>query len=74
MKHSVLIAGHATSITLEPEFWDALKEIAAADGKSLNALVEAVDATRTGNLSSALRLFVLKRLQDRAGRGLNAIS
>ena len=64
MKHSVLIAGHATSITLEPEFWDALKEIALADGKSLNALVEAVDATRTGNLSSALRLFVLKRLQD----------
>lgn len=66
MKHSVLIAGHATSITLEPEFWDALKEIAAADGKSLNALVEVVDATRTGNLSSALRLFVLRRLQQRA--------
>ena len=66
MKHSVLIAGHATSITLEPEFWDALKEIAAADGKSLNALVEVVDATRTGNLSSALRLFVLRRLQERA--------
>lgn len=67
MKHSVLIAGHATSITLEPEFWDALKEIAASDGRSLNALVEAVDATRTGNLSSALRLFVLRRLQNRAG-------
>lgn len=67
MKHSVLIAGHATSITLEPEFWDALKEIAALDGKSLNALVETVDATRTGNLSSALRLFVLRRLQNRAG-------
>ena len=65
MKHSVLIAGHATSITLEPEFWDALKEIAATDGKSLNAVVEAVDAARSGNLSSALRLFVLRRLQSR---------
>ena len=65
MKHSVLIAGHATSITLEPEFWGALKEIAATDGKSLNAVVEAVDAARSGNLSSALRLFVLRRLQSR---------
>jgi predicted DNA-binding ribbon-helix-helix protein len=62
-KHSVLVAGHATSITLEPEFWDALKEIAAAEGRSLNALVEEVDREREGNLSSALRLFVLRRLK-----------
>ena len=63
VKHSVLIAGHATSVTLEPEFWEALKEIAAAERKSLNALVQEVDRERSGNLSSALRLFVLRRLR-----------
>jgi len=62
-KRSVLIAGHATSISLEAEFWDALKEIAEARETSLNALVAEVDGQRQGNLSSALRVFVLKSLQ-----------
>ncbi len=62
-KHSILIAGHATSISLEEEFWAALRQIAAADGVSLNRLVADVDSARDGNLSSALRLFVLRRLQ-----------
>lgn len=58
-KRSVLIEGHATSFSLEAEFWAALKEIARRRGLSLNQLVAGVDATRAGNLSSALRVFVL---------------
>ena len=58
-KRSVMIAGHPTSVTLEEPFWDAMKELAAAEGVSVNALIERIDATRTGNLSSALRVYVL---------------
>lgn len=57
-KRSVLIAGHATSLSLEEPFWQDLAAIAARRGVSLNALVAAVDAQRAGNLSSALRLFI----------------
>lgn len=59
----MVIAGHATSVSLEVEFWDALKAIAGKRGTSLNALVAAIDGTRQGNLSSALRVFVLRDLQ-----------
>ena len=59
-KRSVLIAGHATSLSLETEFWSALQEVARKRGLSLNRLVASVDATRAGNLSSALRVFVLE--------------
>lgn len=58
-KRSVVIAGHATSLSLEAEFWAALQEIARRRGLSLNRLVASVDAGRAGNLSSALRVFVL---------------
>lgn len=58
-KRSVLIAGHPTSLSLEAEFWSALREIARRRGQSLNQLVAGVDAKRRGNLSSALRVFVL---------------
>ena len=58
-KRSILIAGHATSLSLETEFWLALQEIARQRGVSLNRLVASVDAGRAGNLSSALRVFVL---------------
>jgi len=64
-KRSVLIAGHATSVSLEVAFWDALKDIAARRGASLNALVAEIDGERQGNLSSALRVFVLRELQAR---------
>jgi predicted DNA-binding ribbon-helix-helix protein len=63
MKRSIRIARHNTSISLEPEFWDELKAICLQDNLSLNQLVSQVDASRKGNLSSALRLFVLKRLK-----------
>jgi len=59
-KRSVLIAGHATSLSLEAEFWAALQEIARRRGLSLNRLVASVDAERRSNLSSALRVFVLE--------------
>ena len=62
-KHSVVIAGHATSVSLEEAFWDALKQLAASDGRSLGALIEEVDRDRAGNLSSALRVYVLRRLR-----------
>jgi predicted DNA-binding ribbon-helix-helix protein len=67
IKRSVRIAGHRTSIALETEFWDALKEIAAAGRISLSALIAQVDAKRgEANLSRALRLHVLAYFKDRA--------
>lgn len=57
-KRSVVIAGHATSLSLEEEFWRDLQAVARGRAMSLNALVAMVDATREGNLSSALRLFI----------------
>jgi predicted DNA-binding ribbon-helix-helix protein len=57
-KRSVVIAGHRTSLSLEEPFWRDLGDVARARGLSLNALVASVDASRAGNLSSALRLFL----------------
>lgn len=64
-KISVLIAGrHTTSITLEEEFLTALKKIAKAQEKSVNDLVTEIDADRKEkNLSSAVRVYILKTLQ-----------
>ena len=59
-KRSVSIAGHATSVSMEDAFWQRLSAIAKAEGISMNALIRSVDEQRTGNLSSALRVFVLK--------------
>jgi predicted DNA-binding ribbon-helix-helix protein len=59
-KRSIVIANHKTSVSLEDKFWDSLKEIAVERGMTLGALVAAIDAGREhGNLSSAIRLFVL---------------
>ena len=59
-KRSVLIAGHRTSVSLEDAFWKALKEIAAGRAMTLSDLVAVIDSERQhGNLSSAIRLFVL---------------
>ena len=65
-KRSVVVAGHRTSVSLEAEFWSELKAIAAERKQSINELVETVDRGRSGNLSSALRLFVLAELRRRA--------
>ena len=57
-KRSVIVAGHATSLSLEEPFWQDLRAVARGRGTSLNALISAVDRERRGNLSSALRLFI----------------
>ncbi len=59
-KRSVTVAGHRTSVSLEAAFWRALGEIARARGRSINQLIAEIDRTRTGNLSSAIRVFVLR--------------
>jgi predicted DNA-binding ribbon-helix-helix protein len=60
VKRSIVIAGHKTSVSLEDAFWDALKEIAASRKATLSDLVASIDSGRMqGNLSSAIRLFVL---------------
>ena len=65
-KRSVTLKGHATSVSLEDEYWAELKRLAEADGLSLGALVERIDGKRgTANLSSALRLAVLADLKRR---------
>ncbi len=66
-KRSVEIAGHRTSLSLEEAFWWALKRIAAQDGVSINRLIARIDRERAGNLSSAVRIYVLERLEDEAG-------
>ena len=64
-KRSIVIAGHKTSVSLEDEFWDSLKEIAVERGMTLGALVAAIDGNRQhANLSSAIRLFVLGVYRD----------
>lgn len=59
-KRSVTVAGHRTSVSLESAFWDALAEIARARGLSINRLIADIDRERAGNLSSAIRVFVLR--------------
>jgi len=68
-KRSLTVAGHATSLSLEDEFWRDLRLLARERGLSLNALVASVDAERKGNLSSALRLFVLECYRSGELRG-----
>jgi len=60
VKRSIVIGGHKTSVSLEDAFWRGLKEIAGARDMTLSDLVAAIDTDRQhGNLSSAIRLFVL---------------
>ena len=61
-KHSLVVAGHRTSISLEDAFWSGLRRIAATERRALANLVAEIDATRgDANLSSAIRVFVLER-------------
>jgi predicted DNA-binding ribbon-helix-helix protein len=67
VKRSVLVAGHATSVSVEEPFWLGLKDMAVARGVSLNALIASIDNDRrTGNLSSAIRLAVLDHYRAQA--------
>lgn len=62
VKRSVMIAGHASSVSIEKPFWEALKSIAKKQGKSLNQIVTEIDKARGTNLSSAIRLYVLNEI------------
>ena len=67
-KRSVLVAGHRTSVSLENAFWDALGSIARAKGVSMSRLITEIDLGRQGNLSSAIRVYVLGELAAADGR------
>ena len=69
LKRSVTIAGHRTSVSLEPEFWQALTDIAAERERPLAGLIDEIDKRegRDKNLSSALRLFVLAYYRAKKG-------
>ena len=67
VKRSIVIAGHKTSVSLEDAFWSGLKEIAQLENMTLSTMVDKIDTGRSqGNLSSAIRLFVLDGLRARA--------
>jgi len=66
-KRSITIAGHATSISLEAPFWDAIKDIAAQQDMSPQDLIAEIDnSTRMASLSSAIRVYILSWYQDKA--------
>jgi predicted DNA-binding ribbon-helix-helix protein len=70
IKRSIVIAGHKTSVSLEDAFWKGLKEIALSRRATLSDLVAAIDSERQhGNLSSAIRLFVLDHYRLRTVEG-----
>lgn len=69
VKHSLSIAGHRTSISLESAFWEEFKRIANARGEPIASLVASIDAGRgTANLSSAIRVFVLNATRKQVSR------
>jgi len=68
VKRSIVIAGHKTSVSLEDAFWKGLKEIAGNREATLSDLVASIDTDRRhGNLSSAIRLFVLDHYRTQIG-------
>jgi predicted DNA-binding ribbon-helix-helix protein len=72
IKHTIVIGGHKTSITLEDAFWSSLKAIAQDQGATVAQTVTEIDRMRQGiNLSSAIRLFVLEHVRT---HGINGSS
>ena len=66
VKRSIVITGHKTSVSLEDAFWTGLKDIATSRNMTLSELVASIDGDRRqGNLSSAIRLFVLDHYRGR---------
>ena len=68
VKHSLTLRGHRTSVSLEPEFWQAFRELAAARGIGLNQLAAEIDEARglRSGLASAIRVHLLQELRARA--------
>ena len=68
VKHSVVINGHKTSVSLEQPFWNIVREIAEAEQMTVSALLRQIDESRRhANLSSAVRIFVLERVRAQYG-------
>jgi predicted DNA-binding ribbon-helix-helix protein len=75
IKRSIVIAGHKTSVSLEDAFWRGLKDIAGTRDLTLSELVAAIDSERRhGNLSSAIRLFVLDHYRNQNAEEKNRLS
>ena len=69
VKRSLRLSGHATSLALEPEFWDAVQAVAASRGQTTDQLIADIDGQRRGpssNLSSAVRVYLLRHYRTRA--------
>jgi predicted DNA-binding ribbon-helix-helix protein len=67
VKRSIVVGGHKTSVSLEEAFWNSMKEISGIRSMTLSELVGEIDTARQqGNLSSAIRLFVLDHFKSRA--------
>jgi predicted DNA-binding ribbon-helix-helix protein len=74
VKRSIVIAGHKTSVSLEDAFWQGLKEIASERNVTLSDMVASIDSERRqGNLSSAIRLFVLDYYRARGNVARGAV-
>jgi predicted DNA-binding ribbon-helix-helix protein len=75
VKRSIVVAGHKTSVSLEEAFWNGMKEISGIRNMTLSELVGEIDGNRQqGNLSSAIRLFVLDYFKSRAMAPQEAVS
>jgi predicted DNA-binding ribbon-helix-helix protein len=68
-KRSVVVGPHKTSVSLEEEFWNAFRAIAVERGMTISNLISKIATDRQGNLSSAIRLFVLEFYQNRSNAG-----
>ena len=63
LKRSFRLAGHATSVALEAEFWSEIERLAALRHQTLSALINEIDESRTRNLASEIRVFVLQQVK-----------
>lgn len=63
-KRSVVVSGHRTSVSLEQGFWRVLTDVARRRGLSVGALITEIDQGRDGNLSSAIRIYLLEWLES----------
>ncbi|KGM47733.1 ribbon-helix-helix domain-containing protein [Pseudooceanicola atlanticus] len=68
-KHSLTLRGHRTSVSLEQDFWDAFRDIAASEGRAINALAAEIDEARgtDAGLASAIRVYILNYYRQAAG-------
>ena len=68
-KHSLTLRGHRTSVSLEQDFWDAFRDIAASEGRAINALAAEIDEARgtDAGLASAIRAYILNYYRQAAG-------